>query len=86
MIHYEHAINVISQPNKLGHLRLWKNRTCLVLCNPDGLPESDSLRLLILMMYMDLWILFPVSRWTYDMVWQIYKPRILLRLCKRKIQ
>ena len=63
-IRYEHDINVINQPNKPGHLWLWKNRTHLVLCNPDGLPESDSLRLPILTMYMDLWILFPVSRWT----------------------
>ena len=61
MIRYEHIIN---QPNKLAHLRLWKNRTHLVLRNPDNLLESHSLRLLILTMYMDLWILFPVSIWT----------------------
>ena len=56
--------DVINQPNKPAHLQLWKNRTHLVLHNPDNLLESDSLHLLILTMYMDLWILFPVSRWT----------------------
>ena len=78
--------DVINQPNKLAHLRLWKNRIRWVLRNLDDLLESDSLRLLILTMYMDLWILFPICKWTYDVVWQIYKPGILPRLCKRKIQ
>ena len=51
----------------------------LINTNPQGLqgftiPKGhglaweqqlfDSLHLLILMMYMDLWILFPISRWT----------------------
>ena len=63
-----HDTNILNQPNKPGHLRLWKNRYCLGLRNPDDLLESDSLRLLTLTMYMDQRILFPVSRWTYDVV------------------
>ena len=85
MIRCVHDTNVLHQPNKPGHLRLWKNRYCLSLQNPDGLLESDSLRLLTLMMCMDQWILLPVSGWTYDVVWQIYQPRILLELSKRKL-
>ena len=86
MIRCVHDTNVLNQPNKPGHLRLWKNRYRLGLRNPDDLLESDSLCLLILTMYMDQWILFPVSGWTYDVVWQIYQLRILLELSKRKLQ
>ena len=35
---------------------------------------------------MDQWILLPVSEWTYDVVWQIYQPRILLELSERKLR
>ena len=86
MIRCVRDTNVLNQPNKPGHLRLWKNRYRLVPRNPDDLLESDSLHLLILTMYMDQWILFPVSGWTYDVVWQIYQLRILLELSKRKLQ
>ena len=86
MIRCVHDTNVLNQPSKLGHLWLWKNRYRLSLWNPDDLLESDSLRLLILTMYMDQWILFPISGWTYDVVWQIYQLRILLELSKRKLQ
>jgi hypothetical protein len=86
VIHCVHNTNVLNQPNKLGHLGLWKNRYCLGLRNPDDLLESDSLHLLTLTMYMDQWILFPVSGWTYDVVWQIYQPRILLELSERRLR
>ena len=45
MIRCVHDTNVLNQPNKPGHLRLWKNRYRLGLRNPDDLLESDSLRL-----------------------------------------
>ena len=86
MIRCVRDTNVLNQPNKPGHLRLWKNRYRLELRNPDNLLESDSLRLLTLTMCMDQWILLPISGWTYDVVWQIYQPRILLELSERKLQ
>ena len=81
-----HDTNILNQPNKPGHLQLWKNRYRLGLRNPDDLLESNSLHLLTLTMYMDQQILFPVSGWTYDVVWQIYQLRILLKLSERKLQ
>ena len=77
MIRCVQDTNILNQPNKPGHLRLWKNRYRLGLRNPDDLLESDSLHLLILTMCMDQWTLLLISGWTYDMVWQIYKPGIL---------
>ena len=81
-----HDTNILNQPNKPGHLWLWKNRYRLGLRNPDDLLEFDNLHLLTLTMCMDQWILLPVSGWTYDMVWQIYQPRILLELSERKLR
>ena len=86
MIRCVRDTNVLNQPNKPAHLRLWKNRYHLVLRNLDDLLESDSLRLLTLTTCMGQWILLPVSGWTYNVVWQIYQPRILLELSERKLR